>query len=422
MLSNTEVSLLLDISAFNAYQHIENIDKFGIRLAGSKAVDQAAHYFADTCQSYGLKVFFEEFKAECFEPVETTLSIIEPVQRHVECQPMMFSPSSAKGGICADLVFVGTGQQSDYLDKDVRDKIVVILRDPNTPTDSFYKEVCIASKHGASGIIMANYQPWPFHATLESGYFSPEKRILPIEPNPIPAVCISSADGNYLKQLSESNNVKVRLDVQAIVEKRQNHNVRCLLCGTTFPEERVVISAHLDTEGNRGANDNGSGLAIALELARVLSEYPCKRSIEFLATGCEEVASIGSWEYCKRHSASLKNIIALFNIDMVGVGSDLHLITEGKWPEKRIATPEWLYLFVENMARELNYKTTLGVCDLGTSDEGRFLDAGVPALFLWKPSDERYHSALDVPENVDPNALKVVAEIVGLSTWRLANR
>jgi hypothetical protein len=107
---------------------------------------------------------------------------------------------------------------------------------------------------------------------------------------------------------------------------------------------------------------------------------------------------------------------------MVGGGGDLCIITEGRWPDKKIIIPEWLCLFVDKVAKELNYKTKFAANDWGTSDEGRFIDAGVPSVYLWKPYDVHYHSILDIPEYVDPNSLKVVGEISGLAAWRLANR
>lgn len=424
MISSTELNLAKSISAQEMYRHIREIDKFGVRMAGSKAVEQAVEYFANHCTECGLNTILEEFYALCFEPIEFSLSVNEPISKKIDCHPMIFSPSSADGEITADMVFVGNGRDEDYNNKDVKNKFVLLERDSKIETDFFYQEVCLASRKGAIGVIMMNYQPWPFIGTLESGFFDPEKRVLPIEPKPIPAVCISSTDGNILKWVATHSKkpVKVSLLVKTVIENRLNHNVRSILPGSTFPEERIIISGHIDTEGTRGGNDNSSGLSIMLELARVFSNYKPARSIEFLATGCEEVVSIGSWEYCKRNSDTLGNIIAVLNIDMVGVGSDLHLITEGKWPEKTIRTPEWLYSFVAKVANSLNYRIQFDVCELGTSDEGRFLDAGVPAIFFWKPGDDHYHSPLDVPEYVDSNGLKVVAEIAGLSAWKLANR
>jgi len=423
MISRFENQLLRDISADSAYRHIENISGLGIRLAGSKGDIRTKEYIEKMCQDYGLYTCCEEFEADCFEPVSFKLLIKEPINKNIECQPMIFSPSSPKGGITAEVIEVDHGQEEDYKSRDVKNKIVIFKRNPDIPKDTFFNEVCTASKHGALGAIMVNYQSWPFNGTLETGYFNPQMRLLPIKPNPIPAIGISLEDGLYIRTLLNKNKiVKIHFLVQTIIEKRVVYNVRCILPGNSLPEERIIICGHRDSEGNKGANDNASGLAIMLELARVMAKYPNKRTIEFLATGCEEIVSLGSWEYCKLHSNTLKNIIAVLNIDMVGVGDELHLITKGIWPDKILKSPEWLYLFVNKVAQELNYKTKFGICELGTSDEGRFLDAGVPALFFWKPGDERYHSILDILKYVDPNTLKTVAEIAGLSVYRLANR
>ena len=421
MISEIENQILRSISAAKAYEHVENICEFGNRLAGSEADNKAAEYFAKTCSEYGLYTYFEEFEADCFEPITCELSLVEPESKNIESQPMIFSPSTLEGGITSELIDVGAGKEEDYKGKDTKNKIVLFTRGFDKHT--FFTEICMASKHGALGAIMANYQSWPFHGTVEPLFFEPEKQLLPIEPNPIPAINISLEDGHYLREcLLKCEKVKVHLRLQAITEKRTTKNVRCLLPGTSLPQERVILGGHHDTQNTPAADDNTSGLAVTLELARVLSAYPCKRTIEFYAPGCEEVRSLGSWEYCKRHKSDLQNIVAYLDVDGVGGGGDLNIITEGWWPDKKLIAPEWLCLFVDKVAKELNYKTKFGICELGTSDEGRFQDAGVPAVFLWKPWEEHYHSMQDKLEYVDPNTLKVVGEISGLAAWRLANR
>ncbi len=421
MLSEIENQILRGISAAKAYQHIENICRFGNRLAGSDADNKAAEYFARTCSEYGLYTYFEEFETDCFEPIACELSLVEPISKNIEYNPMRFSPSTSEEGITSELVDVGAGNEEDYREKDTKNKIVLLTR--GFDMTNFLPQVCIASKHGASGAIVANYESWPHHGILEPGLFELEKRLLPIEPNPIPAINISLEDGQYLREcLLKYEKVKMHLRLQAITEKRVTQNVRCLLPGTLLPEERVILGAHHDTENNPGADDNASGMGVLLEVARVLSAHPCKRTIEFYSPACEEGRSIGSWEYCKRHKSDLRNVVAFINVDGVGGGGDLSIITEGQWPDKKIITPEWVCLFVDKVAKELNYKTRFATNDIGTSDEGRFIDAGVPAVFLWKPWDVHFHSMLDIPEYVDPNALKVVGEISGLAAWRLANR
>jgi len=55
-----------------------------------------------------------------------------------------------------------------------------------------------------------------------------------------------------------------------------------------LPEERVILGAHHDIENTPGADDNASGLGVLLEVAKVLSAHPRKRTIEFYSLGCEE--------------------------------------------------------------------------------------------------------------------------------------
>ena len=59
---------------------------------------------------------------------------------------------------------------------------------------------------------------------------------------------------------------------------------------------------------------------------------------------------------------------------------------------------------------------------LGLADATPFLHHGVPACWLWKYDDPYWHSPLDTPENVDPNSLKVISEIVALTALRIANK
>lgn len=418
IISKEEMEISSNLSAISASEHVNNISKFGVRYAGSTADDETVRYLQNEFQRFGLEVECETFKALCFEERKTELTITVPERRRLKSRAMAFSAATPLDGVTAELVHVGKRR---YAEEDISGKIAIFDRDPVVEKDSYWEEVNELARGGVVAAIMANYKPWIFISTLESGFFDVEKRLLPITPKPIPAVVISSADALYLYDQLKRGEVIVQLVVDSTVGERETANVRAILRGTELENEKIIVCGHHDSEGTIGANDNGSGLAVMLEIARVLSKYRPRRTIEFLATGAEEVSSIGSWHYCETHKDELKNIRAVINVDMVGVGGDLYLIKEGKWPDKILKTPPWLYNFVSNIAENLKYKTRLGVCELGTSDEGRFLDAGVPALFVWKPGDEYYHSPQDVPERVDPNTLKVVAEIVSIAAWRLAN-
>ena len=419
MLTEKENNVLRSISAYEAFDHIPKITDLGVRVAGSKSAEETEQYIADYFKSLDLEVIIDEFEETCFVPQKFSISIEEPESVKIDGQPMMFCGNTPAEGVTAEVVFAGTGREEEIDACDVAGKIVVFDR-YSVDTDCFYGEVNAAAKRGAVGAIMVNFQIWPFIGTLESGYFDPDKRLLPVEPNNIPVMCIAVEDGIRIKNLLKSSAVKVNIMVDAFYGKKPHRNIRALIPGTTDPGKKLMFIGHLDTEANYGSNDNASGLGILLELARVLSKNPFEKTVEIVTVGCEEIYSLGSYHYCKMHKDELENIICVINIDMVGVGGDLLIMTGGNWTEKDIMTPEWLYQALKAAGDELNYKTVFSFNEIGTSDEGRFNDAGVPAVFLWKETDPRYHSLKDLPEFVDPNNLKVIAEIACLAAMRIS--
>ena len=99
---------------------------------------------------------------------------------------------------------------------------------------------------------------------------------------------------------------------------------------TTKPNRIFILCAHYDSKANRdsnwnpltskapGANDNGSGVAIMLETAYLLSKFKFNCELRFIAFGGEEVGLLGSQHYTKKAAESGENIVATFNVDMVG--------------------------------------------------------------------------------------------------------
>ena len=107
-------------------------------------------------------------------------------------------------------------------------------------------------------------------------------------------------------------------------------NVVAVLRGTTQPEKRIVVSAHFDSINLRaaggkaaeapapGADDDASGVAVVLELARVMSQYRFRKTIVFIAFAGEEIGLVGSSRYAARARANNEQIEAVFNNDIVG--------------------------------------------------------------------------------------------------------
>jgi hypothetical protein len=101
-------------------------------------------------------------------------------------------------------------------------------------------------------------------------------------------------------------------------------NVVAIRWGTEFPEEFIVVSAHYDAAVRSdnvlvpGADDNASGTAGVVEIARILSQIPTKRSIIYLPVNAEEYGLIGSFAFVKKCAAEDRSILGCFNMDMIG--------------------------------------------------------------------------------------------------------
>ncbi len=124
-----------------------------------------------------------------------------------------------------------------------------------------------------------------------------------------------------------------RLEVSYDIEKKgatEIANVVAVLPGTAEPEKRIIVGAHYDSinlraKGDKaaeapapGADDDASGTAVVLELARVMSQYHFRKTIVFIAFAGEELGYIGSARYASRAKANHEQIEAVFNNDIVG--------------------------------------------------------------------------------------------------------
>ena len=95
-------------------------------------------------------------------------------------------------------------------------------------------------------------------------------------------------------------------------------NVMAIQRGTLYPDEYVMVSSHYDHPDGPGADDNASGTAGVLEIARILSQYSFDRSIIYINFNVEEDGCIGSLEFAKECARQNKNSLGVFNLDMIG--------------------------------------------------------------------------------------------------------
>jgi Zn-dependent M28 family amino/carboxypeptidase len=163
--------------------------------------------------------------------------------------------------------------------------------------------------------------------------------------------------------------------------------------------DRFVIGAHMDSvRGSPGANDNASGVAVMLEVARLIANNHRAKFIKFVAFGSEEyggngVHHVGSATYvARRTDRSRRRIPGMISVDMVADGRPLLVGTAGIGPDVVAKT---LFRKIKATGIDVAYRT---LCDC--SDNGPFERAGIPGAFMWSGLEPNYHDPSDTVANL----------------------
>jgi len=214
----------------------------------------------------------------------------------------------------------------------------------------------------------------------------------------------------------------------------QMKNVVAVIPGTDakLKDSPVVISAHYDHLGlgwpdvhkgdegkiHNGADDNASGVAILLEVARTMakSAQP-KRTIIFAAFTAEEAGLIGSRYFVSK----LKNYFS------GNVIADINLDTDGSLFDKKLivlnanSAREWKFVFM-GTDYTTGVKSELVMQELDASDQVAFIEKGIPAIQLFTGATENYHRPTDTYDKIDGKGLVKVATVAKEVVAYMADR
>jgi aminopeptidase YwaD len=179
-----------------------------------------------------------------------------------------------------------------------------------------------------------------------------------------------------------------------------SQNVIGYVPGTREPEKFVVFTAHYDHLGKMGevilpgANDNASGTAMILDLARHYAEHPAPWSVAFMAFTAEERGLVGSIQYTNKPLFPLKQIDVLFNLDMVGTGSDGITVVNGSVYERDFNLLDSINR-AEGFLKQVKLRG-----ESSNSDHAPFHWKGVKSFFIYTMGEEfkEYHNIYDRPE------------------------
>ena len=230
--------------------------------------------------------------------------------------------------------------------------------------------------------------------------------------------------------------VQVRL--RAANEEAVPHaswNVAGLWTGTdpALREDTILVSAHYDHLGVQndrlyaGANDNASGVAAMLEVARLVAQRRLPRSVLFVAFGSEEQLMLGSYHYVAHPLRPLDRTIAVLNLDMMGRNEEHTPESAGAY-DVTAATPDRLNLvgavFSADLEKLLAREAPAAGLTLSTKfdrdssmralfrcDHLPFLQKGVPAVWLFGGFHPGYHEPADTVDRLDFEKMERVVRL-----------
>ena len=178
-------------------------------------------------------------------------------------------------------------------------------------------------------------------------------------------------------------------------------------------DDYVIIGAHYDhlkTENGKiypGADDNASGIALMLELARYYSTRETSRTLIFIAFDGEEYGRIGSKHFLETiHENELKKINALINIDSVGRLNNKKILILNS-----ASSPQWKHIF-----RGAGFSTGIGVeninTELDSSDQISFSEKNIPAVQIFSGAHTDFHRPSDTFDKIDFNGIIKTGELL----------
>ena len=459
-------------SAFDADRYLSHIKYLASpemrgRESGSPELEKAAQYIAGQFKADGLKPPDGQNYLQAFDVTTSAKAgkanrfdfVIggerQGLQPNKDFVPFSFSErGKASGGV----VFAGYGitapeyNYDDYAGIDVKGKFALVLAhepqeydeksvfDGKVYTDhsQYYSKAANARRHGAAGVILINDRINHKASADELASFGSaagptDAGILFVQVKEQVVEPWFKAEGKDLMDLERSIDADLKprsfafkrievhenVDVERVV--RTVHNVLGYLPGET--DEYLIVGAHYDHLGlggtfslapslagtvHPGADDNASGTAGVIELARHFSALPKpKRGILFMTFAGEELGLLGSGFYANHSELPLGKAVTMINMDMIGRVRDGKLFIGGAGTGTTLRKD--LDGITPRFPLHVDYSDNSGY---GSSDHTSFTAKQVPVLFFFSGLHGDYHKASDTWDKINAPAAVEVLQLV----------
>jgi hypothetical protein len=467
------------VSTADPHRYLDDIKALTVpamegRGAGTKGLTRAQHLLEKRYKSLGLEPAGTNGYLQPFTVItgaqlkgKNELVVTTGGQKHELKSKQDFVPFnfSSSGPAHGPLVFAGYGvtaeefQYDDYAGIDVKDKIVVVIRyEPSsfavkagnqgmTRHSQLVTKAINARNHGAKALILVNGKLGDGEEDLLTRFGSvsgPEDTgiIFAQVKNAVADGWLKAA-GKSLADLQDQINASTKpasfelggnqsasLTVNIKTTRATVNNVLAYLPGQT--DEYVIIGAHYDHLGrgdsnslapsqigqiHPGADDNGSGTAGVLELARMLAPLKgqLRRGILFESFAGEELGLLGSAAWVRNPTRPLDKAVVMLNMDMIGRIKDQKIYIGG------VGTGSTLKATVEQAAANSGFKIEYSPGGYSSSDHTSFVAKKIPVLFFFSGLHSDYHKPSDTWEKINPDSAARLLDVVGSTGEQLAD-
>ncbi|MGJ8591563.1 MAG: M28 family peptidase [Aquaticitalea sp.] len=437
-----------------AYETTAFIEKYW-RVVGNSGFNKSVYFIAEQLEKAGFvlqenatedskltyRIETRPLKEPTWEVIDGAVKITgedEPLLQHKTNRNMIAlnSYSTPKEGVEAEVIFVDDVKKIKNLD--VRGKIVFAESSP------FWVFNLAVLQGGALGILVYD----------NPDYLQPEKNVTSIQFRSIQlkpeqqswAIALSFAAKERLKERLSKGKVNLQVQIETKIYESKELTIVADIHGSEAPQERLVFSAHIQEPG---ANDNATGVGVALEMATLTAKFikdkqwKPKRTLTFLWG--DEIVS--TKRFVKEDRIRADNTKWGISLDMVGENTDITggsfliekmpdpsaIWTRGKdkhteWGGSPMSLsqmqPHYLNDFLidqfQIQGKLANWEVNTNPYE-GGSDHSPFLEADIPSVLFWHFTDQFYHTDNDRLDKVSKETLKNVGTAALVSSYLLLN-
>ena len=369
---------VLEEKAFAFLQHLT--EEFSPRESATDEELAAAHFLRNRLEEFGYDVYIQDFNVSRLM-AEVSFYADSAQSDSIRTFPIAESIHGIGTGMLAD---AGKAFEEDITADGLDGKVALIERG----TITFEEKVTRVAEAGAVAAIIFNNVEGNF-----GGRFYNQSTI--------PAVSLTRADGLKLLDTIERGETKAAVSVEQT--SQPSRNVIAEKRGASDSGETVVVGAHYDTTPDtQGANDNGSGVSVAMTIAELVADTEYPFSVRFVLFGAEEIGLFGSSHYVGALSErEIEDTIAMLNFDVPGSGDRLDF--EGS---------EELMSLADEIAAEIGARASrIGLPEGASSDHAPFYEAGIPVIFALANDLSRINSPEDDIKWINPTLMGWAADL-----------